>query len=113
MKNFFLTSLFLLFVTQANAQILATGTTGMAMTSYTNGAPDDPIYIWCGDNLSNSAGNLTAYAPSAGSFNFSWFYHDEATSSWAAYSTDIGSFSTISNLPSDGYRVVIRDGSNN
>src|SRR5690606_12135074 len=46
-------------------------------------------------------------------FTFRWYYHNEITASWNLYSTDAGTSSTISNLPSDGYRVEIRDSANN
>lgn len=95
-------------------QLVPNGNSGSSMTSYTNGAPNDPIYIWCGTTLGAQQGSLTATPTNGvGPFTFNWFYHDQGTSSWQSLSNESGvSTSTISNLASDGYRVEIRDGSN-
>ncbi|MNJ82881.1 hypothetical protein D3C87_02930 [compost metagenome] len=97
-----------------HAQLVPNGNSGSSVTSYTNGAPNDPIYIWCGTTLGAQQGSLTATPTSGtGPFTFNWYYHDQGTSSWQALSTQAGvSTSTISNLASDGYRVEIRDASN-
>lgn len=98
----------------AHSQLVPNGNSGSSMTSYTNGAPNDPIYIWCGTTLGAQQGSLTATPTNGvGPFTFNWFYHDQGTSSWQSLSNESGvSSSTISNLASDGYRVEIRDGSN-
>ncbi len=95
------------------AQITANGNTGVTTTAYTSGAPNDNIYIWCSDVLSTTQGSLTA-TPNAGvgPYTFNWFYHDQTTFSWEPYATQTGATSTISSLPSDGYRVEIKDASN-
>ncbi len=96
------------------AQLVPNGNSGSATTSYTNGAPNDPIYIWCGTTLGAQQGSLTA-TPTGGTgpYTFNWYYHDQGTSSWQNLSVDAGvSVSTISSLASDGYRVEIRDASN-
>nr|WP_294858142.1 gliding motility-associated C-terminal domain-containing protein [uncultured Fluviicola sp.] len=97
-----------------HAQLVPNGNSGSSMTSYTNGAPNDPIYIWCGTTLGAQQGSLTATPTSGvGPFTFNWFYHDQGTSSWQSLSNESGvSTSAISNLASDGYRVEIRDASN-
>jgi len=105
--------LFLLLSLNLSAQITPNGSSGSAMTSYTNGAPNDPIYIWCAEGLATASGSLTAVSPSgAGPFTFRWYYHNQNTSSWTLYTTQTGTSSTISNLVSDGYRVQIY-GANN
>lgn len=98
----------------SNAQLVPNGNSGASMTSYTNGATNDPIYIWCGDALGDQQGSLTATPTSGtGPFTFNWYYHDQVSSSWQGLSVDAGvNTSTISNLASDGYRVEIRDASN-
>jgi hypothetical protein len=95
----------------AHSQLVPNGNSGSSMTSYTNAAPNDPIYIWCGNTLGAQQGSLTATPTNGvGPFTFNWFYHDQGTSSWQPLSTETGvSISTISNLASDGYRVEIRD----
>ena len=96
-----------------HGQLTPNGNSGSSVTSYTDGSPNDPIYIWCGNTLGAQQGSLTA-APTSGTgpYTFNWFYHNQATSSWQSLSTDAGATSTISNLASDGYRVEIRDASN-
>jgi gliding motility-associated-like protein len=98
----------------SHAQLVANGNSGASTTSYTNGAPNDPIYIWCGTTLGAQQGSLTATPTSGtGPYTFNWYYHDQGTSSWQSLSVDAGvSTSTISNLASDGYRVEIRDAAN-
>ena len=100
--------------THSFAQLVANGNSGSATTSYTNGAPNNPIYIWCSNVLSTQQGSLTATPTSGtGPFTFDWYYHDQSTSSWQPYTTQTGATSTVTGLPSDGYRVEIRDASNN
>jgi trimeric autotransporter adhesin len=97
----------------SHAQLVPNGNSGASMTSYTNSAANDPIYIWCGNTLGAQQGSLTATPTSGtGPYTFNWFYHNQATSSWQSLSSDVGATSTISNLASDGYRVEIHDASN-
>ncbi|WP_300665899.1 gliding motility-associated C-terminal domain-containing protein [Fluviicola sp.] len=97
-----------------HAQLVPNGNSGSSTTAYTNGAPNDPIYIWCGTTLGAQQGSLTATPTNGtGPFTFNWYYHDQGTSSWQLLTTQTGTTSTISNLASDGYRVEIRDASNN
>ncbi|WP_341901965.1 gliding motility-associated C-terminal domain-containing protein [Fluviicola taffensis] len=98
----------------SHAQLVPNGNSGSSITSYTNGAPNDPIYIWCGTTIGAQQGSLTATPTSGvGPYTFNWFYHDQATFSWQNLSVEVGdSSSTISNLASDGYRVEIRDAAN-
>lgn len=95
-------------------QLVPNGNSGSSMTSYTNGAPNDPIHIWCGTTIGAQQGSLTATPTSGtGPYTFNWFYHDQTTFSWQNLSVEAGvGSSTISNLASDGYRVEIRDAAN-
>lgn len=95
-------------------QLVPNGNSGSSMTSYTNGASNDPIYIWCGTTLGAQQGSLTATPTNGtGPYTFNWFYHDQGTFSWQNLSVEAGvNSSTISNLASDGYRVEIRDAAN-
>ncbi len=96
------------------SQITPNGNSGSTVTAYTNGAPNDQIYIWCAEGLATTSASLTATAPSGtGPWTFEWFYHNQATSSWSPYTSQSGASSTISNLPSDGYRVEIYDAGSN
>src|SRR5690554_1276031 len=113
MKNILYICFFMLFTWVGNAQITPIGNSGASMTSYTNGTPNDPIYIWCGDELGSNSGSLSITPVGAGPFTFRWYFHNETSSSWDLYSTSSGASSTISNLPSDGYRVEVRDNNNN
>ena len=95
-------------------QLTPIGNSGNSTTNYTNGAANNPIYIWCADGLSNNTASLTASAPSGvGPYTFNWFYHDQSNFSWTPYFTETGMSSTLLNLPSDGYRVQIYDAGNN
>ena len=92
------------------AQITATGNTGTSTTAYTNGIANNTIYIWCAPGIGVNQANLTATPPSGtGPFTFKWYYHNQATFSWTLYTTTTGATSTLTGLPSDGYRVEITD----
>lgn len=114
MKHFYLIIAACFLVLQSQAQLVANGNSGSSTTAYTNGAANNPIYIWCGTTLGATNGSLTATPtnPAGGPFTFEWFYHDQTTSSWLSFNTTTGSTSTINNLASDGYRVEIRNSSN-
>lgn len=113
MKQFLFLSAALLLAFGVNAQLVPNGNSGVSTTAYTNGAANDPIYIWCSDVLSATQGSLTATPPSGvGPFTFDWYYHNQSNASWTSYSTQVGATSTISGLVSDGYRVEIRDAGN-
>jgi trimeric autotransporter adhesin len=102
------------FSIKVEGQITPNGNSGSSVTSYTSGATNDPIYIWCADGLANNTASLTANAPSGtGPFTYNWFFHDQTNFSWSPYITEVGTTSTIANLPSDGYRVQIYDAGNN
>src|SRR5690554_2619745 len=112
MKKILYTCFFVLFSLTGHTQITANGNSGSSMTNYTDGSNNDPIYIWCGDDLNSNAGSLSITPSGTGPFTFRWYYHNEVTSSWSFYSSDSGASSTISNLPSDGYRVEVRNNNN-
>lgn len=96
-----------------HAQLVPNGNSGSSVTAYTNGAPNDPIYIWCGTTIGAQQGSLTATPTNGtGPFTFNWYYHDQGTSSWQLLTTQTGTTSTVTNLASDGYRVEIKDASN-
>ena len=112
MKNVFLALLFSISALSLFGQITANGNSGTSSTVYTDGSANESIYIWSSGTLATNAGSLTATPPSGtGPWTFEWFYHDQTTFSWVAYSTSTGSTSTISSLASDGYRVQITDNS--
>ncbi len=99
--------------TSSFAQLTPNGNSGSSTTAYTNGASNDPIYIWCGNTLGAQQGSLTVTPTSGtGPYTFDWYYHDQTTSSWQPYTTQNGATSTINGLPSDGYRCEVRDISN-
>jgi gliding motility-associated-like protein len=102
--------IFMIGTSMLYGQITPNGNSGASTTAYTNGAANDPIYIWCADGLSNNTASLTA-TPSSGTgpYTFNWYYHNQTNSSWTDYSTSTGATSTISSLASDGYRVQIYD----
>jgi gliding motility-associated-like protein len=110
MRIILIISILFCIIEKGTSQIVALGNTGTSQTAYTNGVPNDNIYIWCGTTLGAAIGSLRATPPSGvGPFRFDWFFHDEATTSWSPFTTQNGTNSTISNLASDGYRVQIYD----
>lgn len=114
MKSLFSLGLSVFLTTWAFSQLTPNGNTGSSTTSYTNGSSNDPIYIWCGTTLASNQASLTATPTNGvGPFTFNWFFHDQTTFSWQPYTTQTGATSTVNSLPSDGYRVEIKDVSNN
>lgn len=66
------------FSTNLFGQITPNGNSGASTTVYTNGAPNNPIYIWCADGLTNNTASLTATpASGTGPFTFNWYFHDQ------------------------------------
>ena len=66
-KTIFTQYFSLIFITSISfcsiAQLTPNGNSGSSTTVYTNGASNNPIYIWCADGLSNNTASLTANAP--------------------------------------------------
>jgi len=87
------------------SQITANGNNGVRPTSYTNGSPNNSIFIWCG---SGNNGSLS-YTPTSGSspYTFNWFSYNNTSFSWTTLTTQNGTTSTLNNLPSGGYRVEV------
>lgn len=97
----------------SNAQLVPNGNAGVATTAYTNGSPNDNIYIWCAEGIGTNTASLTVTPTSGtGPWTFKWYYHNETSFSWEPYATVVGTSSTQNNLPSDGYRVQIYDNAN-
>lgn len=80
-------------------------------TQYTNGMPDDEIFIFCSPDANGNPiqGSLTATPTIAGpGFNFEWGLYDANTHSYPAFFTENGvATSTVNNLASGGYQVTI------
>ena len=109
--RFVFLSLFL-FSKSSFGQIIGVGYTNKLVTSYTDGNFNDTIYVWTSDELGKQNAKLKIKPKSGvGPFIFDWFYHDELTFSWKRFRTETGNFSMIENLPSDGYRVQVKDSS--
>lgn len=114
MKYILLTITFIGFVLVAKAQLVGNGFLTTQSTNYTDGNPNDLIYIWCSDDLTSPQGSLTATPTSGvGPYTFDWFYYNEASFSWTSLSSSVGAQATLNNLPSDGYRVQIYDNGGN
>jgi len=95
-------------------QIKGVGYTKKTLTNYTDGNANDTIYVWTSDELAKTNGKLKI-VPKAGvgPFTFDWFYHDEVTFSWERFKTHQGNYSEIQDLPTDGYRVQVKDKNGN
>lgn len=89
------------------AQILSGTADGVAQTAYTDGSPNDDIFIFCG---SGNNGTLGVGAISGtGPFTYSWYQYNSTNFSWTLIPAQTSS--SISNLASGGYRVVVSDNS--
>jgi gliding motility-associated-like protein len=113
MKKFLLLFVFTTSSFFTFSQISPVGNSGSSITQYTNGVPNDSIFIWCNEGINIEAGSLTASTVAGiAPYTFNWFYHNEITSSWEPYTSTTGNTSTLTQLPSDGYRVEIFDSQN-
>lgn len=97
-------------------QISAPAAASTQMTNYTNGMPPDPIFIFCDPNfLGNPVSPSLTATPPGGvpGWKFEWFSYSQALNTWVPLTTvNNAPSSTINNLSSGGYRVVITDGNN-
>ena len=80
-------------------------------TAYTNGMPEDEIFVYCSPDVNGNAvtGSLSATPTIAGpGYTFEWGSYDENTHTYTVFHTDNGvPTSTISNLQTGGYNVTI------
>lgn len=79
-------------------------------TQYTNGMPDDEIFVFCSPDVNGNVitGSLTATPTIPGpGFTFEWGLYDETTHIYTTFQTDNGPTSTVNNLASGGYNVTI------
>lgn len=118
MKRILLVCVFLIaaFSTRVQAQLTAPLASSTQTTAYTNGLANDPIYVFCSPNYRGNPviPSLTANAPGGvPGWKFEWFIFNPNTNKWDPYATDNNvATSTINNLASGGYRVMITDGNN-
>ncbi len=95
----------LFFSIVVSGQITSPSSVGQTSTSYTNGSPNDDIFVFCG------AGNNGALEVNVSSgtapYTYQWYQYNVATHSW---STMVGQLtSSLMNLSSGGYAVEIKD----
>jgi gliding motility-associated-like protein len=80
-------------------------------TQYTNGMPNDQIFVFCSPDIDGNPilGSLTATPTIAGpGFNFQWGLYNETTHAYTTFQTQNGvPSSTVSNLATGGYKVTI------
>src|SRR5690606_32997438 len=96
----------------ALAQITGNGHSTTTSTSYTDGSPNDQIYIYCTpDSDGNPAtGSLTASSPSGvAPYTFQWYSYNSASNGWDPYTNTNATTSTINGLANGGYLVAITD----
>jgi len=92
------------------AQITSPTANYIQPTQYTNGMPDDEIFVFCSPDINGNpiTGSLTATPTIPGpGFSFEWGIYDENTHAYNSLSSDNGPTSTINNLASGGYNVTI------
>lgn len=87
------------------SQIQPNGNSGVRPTAYTNGQPNNSVYIWCG---TGNLGSLS-YTPTTGTapYTFNWFQYSNTSFSWNTLTTQTGATSQVNNLPNGGYRVEV------
>lgn len=109
--TFLLASLFLLgFQAVVLGQISSPAADYIQPTQYTNGMPDDEIFVFCSPDINGNpvTGSLTATPSIAGpGFTFEWGIYDENSHTYTPFQTDNGPSSTVNNLTSGGYSVTI------
>jgi gliding motility-associated-like protein len=96
------------------AQLTAPGVTLIQTTAYTNGATNDPIFIFC-PQAGSPPPALTA-TPVGGTpgWNFAWFTYNPGNNSWTPLTVQNNQpTSAINPATSGGYRVVITDANGN
>lgn len=96
---------FLFFSVVVSGQITSPSSVGQTSTAYTNGSPNDDIFVFCG------AGNNGALEVNVSSgtapYNYQWYQYNATTHSW---STMVGQISSsLMNLSSGGYAVDVKD----
>ncbi|MCC6600099.1 MAG: gliding motility-associated C-terminal domain-containing protein [Crocinitomicaceae bacterium] len=100
--------LFFCLVTYGNAQVITSSTAiQTGTTTYSNGAPNNPIYFIC----AGQTGTLTA-TPTGGvpNWNFIWQVFVPASNSWNFLTAQNGlPVSTLTGLQPGGYRVTLID----
>lgn len=107
----FLTVFFAFASIGVEAQIFAPNSDQAQPTAYTNGMPNDEIFIFCSPDANGNLvqGELTVF-PSLNppGYTFEWGRYDENTFSYMPILNESGvPFSTITGLTSGGYRVNI------
>lgn len=105
-------SLIILIGTQfgAIAQITSPAAAYTQPTQYTNGMPDDEIFVFCSPDVNGNVvtGSLTATPTIAGpGFTFDWGVYDDVTHTYTPFFTQNGASSSVNNLASGGYNVTI------
>ncbi len=100
----------LLFITEASAQITSPNAAYTQPTQYTNGMPNDEIFVFCSPDVNGNpiTGSLMATPTIAGpGFTFDWGAYDENTHTYTPFFSENGASSTVNNLSSGGYNVTI------
>lgn len=95
---------------QTVAQITSPTADYTQPTQYTNGMPNDEIFVFCSPDVNGNAitGSLTASPTIAGpGFTFDWGIYDETTHTYTPFFSETGATSSVNNLASGGYNVTI------
>jgi hypothetical protein len=104
---FFVFGLLMLNLDEIQGQITAPSSDGVALTNYTNGDPNDDIFIFCGagNNGALEVNVSTGTAP----YTYQWYQYNVTSHSWVVMAGQVGA--SISNLANGGYRVEVADNS--
>ena len=87
------------------SQITPNGNSSVRTTTYTSGAANNSIYIWCGVGNNGSL----SFTPTTGTqpYTFNWFQYNTTTFSWSTLTTQTGLTSTLNNLGNGVYRIEV------
>src|ERR1700741_378406 len=115
LRKFLPLFLFLLIagISPLKAQIITgPGSTSTLTTAYTNGTPNDNIYMFCTPNTAGAAvtGSLSATVGTP-NCTFTWTIYDPVTNTYNPFTTQAGlTTSNLTGLASGGYHVTITNG---
>src|SRR5687767_17640 len=101
------------FLVSVNAQITGPGASSTVNTAYTNGTPNDQIFIFCTPNAVGApvTGALSAVGAGGcgGPYTFTWEIYNSGTNSFNPFTVQNGASTNITGLASGGYALTVTD----
>jgi len=101
------------FLVSVTAQITGPGASSTVNTAYTNGTPNDFIFIFCTPNAVGApvTGALSAVGAGGcgGPYTFTWEIYNTGTNSFNPFTVQNGASSNLTGLASGGYALTVTD----